>query len=78
MFLNTPPSTEDKDARAEEKTIDKEKEKLYKAIDKVDEEARLEESTINFILNMEDPNYKDPEPCTGLTCPLTGEQHYVD
>ena len=27
---------------------------------------------------MEDPNYKEPEPCIGLTCPLTGEQYYVD
>ena len=27
------------------------------------------------ILNMEDPDYKDPEPCIGLTCPLTGEQY---
>ena len=43
----------------------------------VDEEKKLEES-IEFILNMEDPNYKDPEPCIGLTCPLTGEQYYVD
>ena len=38
-FLNTPPSTEDEDAGAEEKNKDEEKEKLYKAIDKVDEEA---------------------------------------
>ena len=51
---------------------------MYKVIDKADKEAQLEESTINFILNMEDPGYKDPEPCTGLTCPLTGEQYYVD
>ena len=41
------------------------------------EEEQLKES-INFILNMEDPNYKTPEPCIGLTCPLTGEQYYVD
>ena len=41
------------------------------------EEEQLEES-INFILNMEDPNYKTPEPCIGLTRPLTGEQYYVD
>ena len=40
-----------------------------------DEEKELEES-IEFILNMEDPNYE--EPCIGLTCPLTGEQYYVD
>ena len=43
----------------------------------VSEEKELEES-INFILNMEDPDYKTPEPCIGLTCPLTGEQYYVD
>ena len=43
----------------------------------VDEEKELEES-IEFILNMEDPNYKEKEPCIGLTCPLTGEQYYVD
>ena len=41
------------------------------------EEEQLEDF-INFILNMEDPNYKDPEPCIGLTCSLTGEQYYVD
>ena len=50
----------------------------YKDTDENDKEAQLQESTINFILNMEDPNYRDPEPCTGLTCPLTGEQYYVD
>ena len=27
---------------------------------------------------MEDPDYKTPEPCMGLTCPLTGEQYYVN
>ena len=43
----------------------------------IDEEKELEES-IEFILKMEDPNYKEPEPCIGLTCPLTGEQYYVD
>ena len=41
------------------------------------EEKQLEDS-IEFILNMKDPDYKDPEPCTGLTWPLTGEQYYVD
>ena len=51
---------------------------MYKEIDKIDEEARMQESTIDFILNMENPDYKEPEPCTGLTCPLTGEQYYVD
>ena len=51
---------------------------MYKVIDKADKAAQLEESTINFILHMENPDYKDPEPCTGLTCPLTGEQYYVD
>ena len=79
-FLNTPPSTEEEDVenRTKDKDRKEEKETLYKAIDKADEETQLEESTINFILNMEDPHYKDPEPCTGLTCPLTGEQYYVD
>ena len=43
----------------------------------IDEQEELE-SSLEFILNMEDPNYKEPEPCIGLTCPLTGEQYYVD
>ena len=43
----------------------------------IDEEKELEDS-IEFILNMEDPNFKEPEPCIGLTCPLTGEQYYID
>ena len=49
----------------------------HKDISENNEEAQLQES-IDFILNMEDPSYKDPEPCTGLTCPLTREQYYVD
>ena len=72
-FLNTPPSTEEDDAEAEEKDREEEKVKMYKEIDKIDEEARMQESTINFILNMDNPDYKEPEPCVGLTCPLTGE-----
>ena len=78
VFLNMPPSTEDEDPEADKKIKEEEKETLYKGIDNVDKEAQLEESTIDFILNMENPNYKEPEPCTGLTCPLTGEQYYVD
>ena len=80
-FLNTPTSTkeEDKDnAEAEERERKKKKQERYKEIDRVDEEARIQESTINFILNMENPNYKEPEPCIGLICPLTGEQYYLD
>ena len=80
-FLNTPPSDEDKDFVAEEKTKGEEEEKketMYKAKDKADKEAQLEEFAINFILNMENPDHKETEPCTGLTCPLTGEQYYVD
>ena len=76
-FLNTSPSAEDEDFGAAERTKEEEeaeekKETMYKVIDKADKEAQLEESTINFILNMENPDYKDPEPCTGLTCHLTG------
>ena len=77
MFLNTPPSAEDEDFETAPETKE-EKEKEDEVKDKRDKEAQLEESTINFILNMEDPDYKDPKPCTGLTCPLTGEQYYVD
>ena len=74
-FLNTPPSAEDEDFEAEEKIKEEEEEKketMYKAIDKADKEAQSEESTINFILNMENLDYKEPEPCTGLTCPIIG------
>ena len=76
-FLNTPPSTEEEDANdAEEEEKEKKKQAMYREIDRIDEEARMEESTIDFILNMDNPNYKEPEPCIGLTCPLTGEQYY--
>ena len=59
-----PPSTEEEDAEAEEKDREEEKETLYKEIDKI-----VEESTIDFILNMENLDYKEPEPCTGLRAP---------
>ena len=61
----------------EEKRDAKEKVKQNKDFTNEKEEEQLEDS-INFILNMVDPNYKDPEPCIGLTCPLTGEQYYAD
>ena len=77
-FLNTPTNNEKdfKDTTAEEKPGDSDKNKRDTCND-VNEEKELEES-INFILNMEDPDNKTPEPCIGLTCPLTGEQYYVD
>ena len=77
-FLITPPSTEEEDAEAEERDREEEKQKMYKEIDKIDGDVHMQESTIDFILNMENPDYKEPEPCTGLTCPLTGQQYYVD
>ena len=70
-FLNTPPSTKEEDvndAEADEK--EKKKQEMYKEIDRIDEEARMQESTIDFILNMENPNYKVPEPCIGPTLSL--------
>ena len=79
-FLNTPTNQEKefKDTAAEEEPSDKTSDKTKRDIsDDVNEERELEES-INFILNMEDPNYKTPEPCIGLTCLLTGEKYYVD
>ena len=81
-FLNTPNNNEKefKDTTAEEEpsevTSDKTKKDINEDVDE-GEKRELEES-IEFILNMEDPNYKEPEPCIGLTCPLTGEQYYVD
>ena len=77
-FLNTPTNEEEKDdfeapAETEEENRDaEEKVKENRDCTSENEEKQLEDS-INFILNMEDPNYKDPEPC--LTCPLTGEQY---
>ena len=59
--------------KAEEEPGKDERKKKYE----MTEEEELE-SSIDFILNMEDPNYKEPEPCISLTCPLTGEQYYVD
>ena len=47
-----PPSTEEQDAEAEERDREEEKQKMYKEIDKIDEEARMQESAIDFILNM--------------------------
>ena len=81
-FLNTPTNEEEKDfeapAETEEENRDaEEKVKENKDFTSEKEEEQLEDS-INFILNMEDPNYKDPELCIGLTCPLTGEQYYID
>ena len=84
-FLNTPTNEEDKDFEASpegatETTEEKEEQKevnTQKDISDDSEETQIQDS-IDFILNMEDPDYKDPEPCTGLTCPLTGEQYYVD
>ena len=77
-FLNTPTNNEKdfKDTAAEEKPGDSDKNERDTCND-VNKEKELEES-INFILNMEDPDYKTPGPCIGLTCPLTGEQYYVD
>ena len=61
----------------EENRDAEDKVKESKDISSENEEEQLKDS-INFILNMEDPNYKTPEPCISLTCPLTGEQYYVD
>ena len=82
-FLNMPTNDEEKDFEAaaeikeETRGTEEEKSKENKDTYSENEEEQLEES-INFILNMEDPNYKAPEPCIGLTCPPTGEQYYVD
>ena len=78
-FLNTPTNNEKefRDTTAEEEPSEVTNEKMEKDTDEdVEKERELEES-IEFILNMEDPNYKEPEPCIGLTCPLTGEPYYV-
>ena len=71
-FLNTPKVTpsEEKTEEGADKDV---RQKRYVMTDEEDLE-----SSIDFILNMEDPNYREPEKCIGLTCPLTGEQYYVD
>ena len=76
-FLNTP-TNEEKDFKATA-IEDKSKEDIANKdnCNSENEEEQPEES-INFILNMEDPDYKTPEPCIGLTCPLMGEQYYVN
>ena len=71
-FINTPEVTLPKEKAEEEADKDSQK-KRYE----MTEEEDLE-SSIDFILNMENPNYKEPTKCIGLTCPLTGEQYYVD
>ena len=75
--MATPETTEE---QKEEKDEEKNEVNTYRNTSEKDEEVQLQVFTIYFILNMEDPNYKDPEPCTGLTCPLTltREQYYVD
>ena len=71
-FINTPEVTPPKEKTEEEADKDVRK-KRYE----MTEEEDLE-SSIDFILNMENPNYREPEKCIGLTFPLTGEQYYVD
>ena len=51
---------------------------MYHELDRRDEEARMEELEMEQILDMEDGNYKPLTPCIGLTCPLTGEQYFID
>ena len=75
-FLNTPTNEEEKDFKATAAEDKPKEDSSNKDNYSENEEEELEES-INFILNMEDPNFKAPEPCVGLTCPLTGEQYYV-
>ena len=60
-FLNTPTNKEVKDFEA----ATEEKPKEVRDIHSENEEEQLEES-INLILNIEDLNYKVPEPCMGL------------
>ena len=71
-FLNTPEVTPSKEKTEEEADKDVRK-KRYE----MTEEEDLE-SSIDFILNMENPNYREPAKCIRLTCPLTGIQYYVD
>ena len=75
-FLNTPTNDEKdfKATAAEDKPNDSDKRETS---NNENQEEQLEES-INFILNMEDPDYKTPKPCMGLTCPLPGERYYVN
>ena len=73
-FINTPEVALPKEKTEEEEADkDSQKKKRYE----MTEEEDLE-SSIDFILNMENPDYKEPTKCIGLTCPLTGEQYYVD
>ena len=78
VFLNTPPSTEEEDANTEDEEKEKKKQAMYQYLDRIDEEARMQELTIEQILNMEYANYKPPTQCIGLTCSLTGEQYFID
>ena len=78
MFLNTPPSTGEEDTSTEEEEREKKKQAMYRKIDRRNEEARMEELTMEQILDIEDGNYKPPTPCIGLTCPLAGEQYFID
>ena len=75
---NTLPSTEEEDTNTGDKEKEKKKQVMYKELDGIDKEARMQELTVDFILNLEDENYKPPTPCIGLTCPLTGEQYFID
>ena len=75
MFLNTPLSTEEETSNDVEK--EKKKQDMCKEIDSRDEEILMKE-LVEQILEMEDGISRKPIPLTGLTCPLTGEQYYID
>ena len=45
-FLNTPPSTKEEDVNTEDEEK-KKKQAMYKEIDKIDEEARMQELTVD-------------------------------
>ena len=68
--------TEEETSTNEEQ--EKKKQEMYKKIDRRDEEILMKELAIEQILDMEDGMSSKPIPLTGLTCPLTGEQYYID
>ena len=64
----------------EEKRTDEEQAwknlKIIEEIDKRDEEALMEELVIEEVLDLEQGISRDLIPA--ITCPLTGEQYYID
>ena len=74
----TKPTMGQRPSLEERREEEKKKQDMYKELDRRDEESLMKEMAIEPILDMEDGISRKPIPLRGLTCPLTGEQLYID